>query len=99
MEVFDLPRLATLVPYAWTAWRRADEARGGMFAGWERLHGASADPTAPADAEPAVGDAAAIPLPFELRCRTVLWDRLFTPVRAEDPNVGASAPPPPLGGR
>jgi hypothetical protein len=80
MEVFELPRFARLVPYVWSPWRRADQVLGGDFAGWGKLHGAPAEL------------AGAPPHPFELRCRTVLWDRLFTPVETEDPNVARPDP-------
>lgn len=80
MEVFALPRFASLVPYVWSPWRRADELLGADFAGWGKLQGEPAEPVA------------APPHPFELRCRTVLWDRLFTPLEAEDPNAARPDP-------
>jgi hypothetical protein len=81
MEIFELPRFASLEPYVWSPWARADAVRGGDFAAWGELHGARE--TAPA---------AAPLLPFELRCRTVLWEHLYTPLEADDPNVGRPDP-------
>jgi hypothetical protein len=83
MEVFELPRFATLVPYVWSPWRRAEEIRRADFAGWEKLHGEGADTPA---------SSSAIEHPFELRCRTVLSDVLYTPIEAEDANVGRPDP-------
>jgi hypothetical protein len=80
MEVFSLPRFQSLTPYVWSAWRVADELRGADFAGWGKLHG---QPAAPAMAPRE---------PFEMRCRTVLWDPLYTPIEEEDPNVGRPDP-------
>ena len=71
-----LPAINAMQPYVWTPWRKADEVRGGAFADWERVQGMSAS-----DPEPAA------PEPFEMRCRPVLSNALFIPVRAEDANV------------
>ena len=93
MEVFRLPTIKELVPYVWTPWKRADEVRGaGPFAGWERMHGVSADPQVGADEAPPVEDPSALPHPYELRCRAVLWDRVHTPLVRDDPNVGRPDP-------
>jgi hypothetical protein len=88
MEIFALPRFATLVPYVWSPWARADELRGGDFAAWGKLHGAPDEPHGPVAAPPA---------PFEMRCRTVLWEHLYTPLEADDPNVGRPEPAPSAG--
>ncbi len=91
MEVFALPAFASLVPYAWSPWRRADELRGGFFAGWEKLHGVDAG----GESEPHANAAPQVDRnPFELRCRTVLSDVLYTPIEAEDPNIARPGPVP-----
>ena len=83
MEHFDLPPVRSMTPYVWTPWRRADKISGGVFAGWERVQG-----MAPSEPIPNV------PHPFEMRCRAVLFDGLFVPVEAEDPNVTKPDPGP-----
>jgi hypothetical protein len=99
MEIFSLPAFQTLVPYVWSPWQRADDVRRADFAGWEKLHGVAAEdapacaPDADASCAPGTGAAPrAIEHPFEMRCRTVLWDRLYTPIEAEDVNVGKPDP-------
>jgi hypothetical protein len=86
MEVFHLPRLEGLVPYVWSPWRVADELRGGLFAGWEKLQGDGAR-TSPEGTPLPPERASAPPFPYELRCRTVLADYVYVPIEAEDPNV------------
>lgn len=92
MEVFRQPRLRDLAPYEWSPWRRADELRGGAFAGWVRLHGVTADTSQPGDRPAAVGDPAQLPNPFELRCRAVLAEELYPPAPEDDPNIARPDP-------
>ena len=76
LEHFDLPAVKSMTPYVWTPWRKADRISGGVFADWERVHGME-------PSEPIPG----VEHPFEMRCRAVVFDGLFIPVEAEDPNV------------
>ena len=76
LETFRLPAVRGMTPYVWTPWRKADEVSGGAFADWEKVHGR--DPSEP---KPAASE------PFEMRCRAVLSEALYIPVRAEDANA------------
>ena len=80
LETFKLPAVRGTTPYVWTPWRKADEVSGGAFADWEKVQGQASEP------KPAA------PEPFEMRCRAVLSDALFVPIRAEDENVDKPDP-------
>ncbi|MBI4911474.1 MAG: hypothetical protein HY823_01950 [Acidobacteria bacterium] len=91
MEYFRFPGLQSLAPYEWSPWRKADELRGGILAGWEKLQGTGAE-TGPDGRPRPQGIPSAPAFPFEMRFRVVLADLLVVPIEAEDPNIGRPDP-------
>jgi hypothetical protein len=65
LELFALPAPGDAPPDRWSPWQTADRMREGAFGWWEEVHGAPPEAVA------------AVPFPFELRCRLLLKDYLY----------------------
>lgn len=70
MEVFDLPEIDELPPRQWTPWRRASYVIDGVDAKFRAARG-----NLPSESQATVR----IAFPFELRCRTALWETPYRP--------------------